>query len=418
MEVFRPIVRNPKFLYLWISQILSEFTVNTLNFILLVELFSLTGSSVASSLVYLSYALPAILVGPFASATVDIFDRRKILVVSNIFQSLVVLAFALTPHVNPFLLYSLAFTYSFLNQFYIPAQAASLPSLVRTEDLPQANGLFFLTQQASIAAGFGIGGVMTKVLGYRNSLLLSSILLLAAFVSSSLLPKMSLEKERLLSFEDSVKNFFKKIGEGYMFIKGNKSILAPFIILLSVQIGLAIIMVNVPAISRTVLNVDPSEAGITIVVPGAIGALFGAIFVPKLLHRHVRKKTILEFSYVGLFSILFLISLITPLLSGLVRSVINTTLIFFGGASITGILITVQTFLQEKTPKELYGRVFGNMWFLVTVATVLPVFFSGAISDVLGIRSLLFLLSLGMLSAFLVSKGFGQRLLENSTHDK
>jgi hypothetical protein len=71
--------------------------------------------------------------------------------------------------------------------------------------------------------------------------------------------------------------------------------------------------------------------------------------------------------------------------------------------------------LQESTPKGLMGRVFGNFWFLVTVASVLPVIFSGSIIEILGIRILLLIFSLICISAYFLSRRFGDRFLNNGT---
>ena len=52
---------------LWISQILSQVTVNMMNFLLLAKLFNETGSSIATSLLWVSFALPTIFFGPIGA---------------------------------------------------------------------------------------------------------------------------------------------------------------------------------------------------------------------------------------------------------------------------------------------------------------------------------------------------------------
>lgn len=116
---YRPLSKNFKFLYLWASQILSQLTIYVMNFLLLLRLFEKTGSTIATSFLWVAYALPAILIGPFAAAS----HRTSL-----------------------FLIYGVALAYSFLNQFYVPAELATLPSVVKKKVLPHANGLFFLTQ--------------------------------------------------------------------------------------------------------------------------------------------------------------------------------------------------------------------------------------------------------------------------------
>ena len=76
---FKPLVLNKNFRYLWISQILSQLTINIMNFLLLIRLYVDTGSTIATSLLWISYAIPAVAIGPIAAAAVDIFERRKVL---------------------------------------------------------------------------------------------------------------------------------------------------------------------------------------------------------------------------------------------------------------------------------------------------------------------------------------------------
>jgi len=78
-----------------------------------------------------------------------------------------------------------------------------------------------------------------------------------------------------------------------------------------------------------------------------------------------------------------------------------------------GITVPSQTFLQESTPKELYGRVFGNFAFMVTLATIFPVIFSGTITELFGIRMLFFLLGALSLTALIFSRNLGQKFINN-----
>ena len=62
--------------------------------------------------------------------------------------------------------------------------------------------------------------------------------------------------------------------------------------------------------------------------------------------------------------------------------------------------IPTLTYLQEDTPADIRGRVFGNMWFLVTIITLFPVMFSGLLTEFLGIRFVLFLIGATSLGLF------------------
>ncbi len=386
-----------------------------MNFVFLIWLFGQTGSAISTSFLWVAYSLPAILVGPFASATTDIVDRRIMLISTNFLQGLTIFLFALSQPGNIFVLFEVVFIYSLLNQFYVPAESASLPSLLPKERLAQGNSLFLLTQQGSLVLGFGIAGFLLAFLGFETTLFLCSFLLFVAFLSTTFLPKMTSGYNPPQTFELAVTGFFKKIFEGYEFIKGERKVLTPFVLLIVFQVLVQVAVIAVPSIAKDLLNLSLYTAGVYILVPAGVGAIAGILFLPKLIAKGWRKKRVIENSLLLVGVFLFLFTFIIPLFPYGLRVVSSFMSFAILGLSFVGVAIPSQTFLQESTPKELRGRVFGNYWFLVTVASVLPVIFSGSIIEVLGIRILLLILSILGVAAYLLSRKFGDNFLNNGT---
>lgn len=412
-EEFRPLFKNTKFAYIWFSQILSQLTINIVNFLLITTLFKQTGSTIATSLLWIAYALPAIIVGPFGAAASDMLDKRRVLMFANLTQSVVIFGYAVLATGNSFLPYGVVLAYSLLNQFYVPAEASAIPSLVSKKLLPLANGLFFMTQQAAIVLGFGLAGVLNHFLGFQKSLFLCAAFLAGGFLSVSFLPKLTPAQKAPSNLEDTFFQFFRRILEGYNFIKANNKILMPFGLLLSLQVILTVMAVNVPAIVTDLLNININSMGVALVVPAGLGTAFGAFVFPKLLKKGLRKRRLIDNSLAGLAVCFILIPLLLPLIPGGARLIGSSVLIFLAGLSFIGIVIPSQTFLQEVTPGGLRGRVFGNFWFVVTVATLLPVLFSGTITELLGIRVLLVLLSVLTAAGLFVSKKYAYRLIQH-----
>lgn len=411
LEDFKPVVKNKNFIYLWISQVTSQLTINVMNFVFLIRLYEQTGSAISISFLWVAYSLPAILIGPFASAIVDLTDKRKMLFVTNFLQALTIFLYAISPKPNIFILYEVVFIYSLLNQFYVPAESASLPSVVKEKGLSQANSLFFLTMQGSLVLGFGAAGLIYAALGFDRTLYLCSFLLFCAFLSTLFLPSLKTGNIVPKIFEKAVSGFFERIIEGYKFIKGERKVLIPFLLLIGFQVSFQVASVAIPSIARDLMRLPLKSAGITILVPAGIGAIVAILTLPKLIARLWRKKKVIDNSLIILGSFLFLLTFIIPLFPYVWRIAFTFILLMFMGASFVGITIPSQTFLQESTPTELRGRVFGNFWFLVTVVSVIPVIFSGTIIEALGIRILLLILSLFCVSAYVVSKRFGDKFM-------
>ena len=334
--------------------------------------------------------------------------------ISNFLQAVVILGFALTYEGRLFLLYGVAFAYSFLNHFYVPSELASLPSLVFKKHLPQSNGLFFLTQTASLIVGFGVAGLLVQVLGFDNTLFLSAGFLFLAFISVSFLPQMKGEDSFPKAYEQAIAEFFKRIVEGYMFIKKHKGVLYPFLLLMGFQVALVVLVINMPLVATDILKVSANASGLYVALPAGVGSAIGALTIPRLLKRGWRKKRAIETFLVLITTAIFLLAFLVPELEPSSRILFGELIIILGSLFFVGVLIPTQTFLQEVTPGGLRGRVFGNYWFLVTILTILPVLFSGALTELFGIRLLLFLVAGFAFAILMFSKKYGPKMLEEA----
>lgn len=415
---YKPLLANSRFRYIWASQILSQLTINITNFLLLTRLFEDTGSSIATSFLWVVYALPAIFIGPFAAASVDMVSKRKMLMVTNLLQAFTIFGYALLHRTSMFLLYGVALTYSFLNQFYVPAEASTIPEVVPKSKLPLANSLFFLTQQSSVILGFGFAGILRQFLGFDRTLFLCAFFLFLAFVSTTFLPQMRPEQVIPKKFEEAIVKFFERIIEGYVFIRDHKRVLAPFVLLLGVQIAVAITAVNVPLMAKDLFNIPLNSAGVIIVVPTGVGAILGALISSNLLKKGWRKKRVID-TFLTLTSFSgFMLVFVVPQLGPALRVLGGIIVIILAAMSLVGTIIPAQTYLQEATPGGLRGRVFGNFWFLATIATIFPVILSGTVAELFGIRLLVFVLSGFALAGLVFSKRKGDELIQNELQNE
>ena len=411
LKEYKTVIQNKKFLYIWMSQIFSQLTINVMNFILLTRLFEITGSAISTSLLWVSYALPAMLFGPLASGIVDLVDKRTILMATNLLQSLAIFSYAFLGHSNVFVVYVLVFIYSLLNQFYVPSEASTLPAVLKQGKLAHGNSLFFMTQQASIVLGFTLAGILRSLLSFKNTLFLSAAFVFIAFIFTSFLPKIKPEKKISSDLDEAVFDFFRHIKEGYNFLKGERKVLTPVLLLIGFQVALQLCIVQFPILAQYILSIPLNLASFYILVPAGLGAVMGAVFIPKILKRDIRKKTVIDEGLPVIFISLLLISFLIPYLGGFLKIFISFALFVFLGFGFVSVLIPSQTFLQQSTPENMRGRVFGNFSFLVTVTSVLPVLFSGTLVEAFGIKVLLSSLSICIVMVYVLSRKFGDRFL-------
>lgn len=404
---YTKLFKKTKFGYLWGSQILSQVTIHIMNFLLLAKLYETTGSSIATALLWVAYSLPALFFGPIGAAVVDIVSRRKLLMYTNILQAAAVFLFVLVHSQNIFILYALVLIYSLFNQFYVPAEASYLPSAVNKDDLPQANSLFFISQQGSLILGFGLAGIIQKLVGFEGAMILCGVLLFFAFVCTYLLPEVKPQTELPEKIEKALKQFFDSIFEGYDFIKANKLVLYPLALLLGIQTALNIIVVSLPVIAVQILGISVNYSGLSIVVPAGIGAMLGSVAIPRLLSKQKRKKKVIESSLLFIAIAFLSMTLGIPLLPVYMRVIVTPLLIMLVGFGFVGVNIPTLTFLQSVTPTWLLGRVMGNMFFFLTIISLFPVLFSGTITEIFGIRTLLTIIGIGAFAVYMFSKRNG-----------
>lgn len=404
MREISVLLKNRNFVHLWTSQIISQLVINTISFLMLIHLFEKTHSTIATSLVWVAYALPAIIVGPFASVTADLVDKRKVLVTTLMAQSLIVIVYALTYSRFTYLAYGIVFFYSLVNQFYIPTEAAAIPLLVKKSILPFANSLFFVTVQSGLAVGSLFAGILYEYIGLGRSLAVSSVLLLVAVSSVSLLPKLKPLEQIPKDIGGGAAKFFGELLEGYQFIKDTRSVFLPFMLLIGLQVALSVIVVTVPVMAEEIVRVRPSLSGFMIIIPAVFGALIATMFVPRLISRGVQRKRMIETSLFSLSLVLILLGAVVPATPFWIGRTLAVLCFAIAGASYVGSMIPTLTHLQISTPKDKLGRVFGSIWFITTAATVLPVVFSATLTEVFGVSLMLTLVGIGGLIAFFTTE--------------
>ena len=160
---FRPVLSNPNFRSLWGAQWLALIAQNAINFIQLVLIEQLTGSTIHLGITVVAFTLPGVIFSPIAGVVADRFPKKWVMVASNTSRVVVALGYVvvLTAVKGPWqlpLIYALTFLMSTLSQFFAPAEAAMIPLLVGENRLIAANALFSLTIVLSQMIGLDLPG--------------------------------------------------------------------------------------------------------------------------------------------------------------------------------------------------------------------------------------------------------------------
>ncbi|HEX4165540.1 MAG TPA: MFS transporter [Bryobacteraceae bacterium] len=191
-EFTRLLVRNRNYRWTWTGQIVSEVGDHFNNVAVLSLAMDETHSGTAVAAILLSRAIPAIIVGPFAGVLLDRFDRRKIMIASDLVRGFVALGFILAIRFEQaWLLYLLSTLLMIASPFFTSGRSAILPSIATDDELHTANSLTQTTGWMTLAVGAFFGGTTAAKFGYQIAFIFNS---LSFFFSAFCIARLQSEK--------------------------------------------------------------------------------------------------------------------------------------------------------------------------------------------------------------------------------
>src|SRR5581483_7189865 len=160
----------------WLGQVVSEIGDYFNNIAVFSLVMQTSGSGLVVSGVMLARAIPAVVAGPIAGVVLDRFDRKRIMIASDLIRAVVAIAFIATIHQpRPWLLYLLSGVLMFASPFFTSGRAAILPTIASPKELHTANSLTQTTQWATLTAGTVLAGWSADRLGYAWAFVINSL---------------------------------------------------------------------------------------------------------------------------------------------------------------------------------------------------------------------------------------------------
>jgi len=175
-------LHHPVFLALFIAQIASNIGSMMQNVGAAWLIGDLSASPTLVALVQTATLLPVFLLGIPAGALADIFDRRRLLIVSQAWMlvtAALLAVLSLAGVVTPLALLTLTFLLGVGSALTMPAWQAIQPELVPRAEFPQAVALGALTFNLGRAVGPALGGVVVALAGPAWVFLINAISFLA-----------------------------------------------------------------------------------------------------------------------------------------------------------------------------------------------------------------------------------------------
>ncbi len=265
MNAFLSLLReNSNYRNTWVGQVVSEIGDHFNNIAVFSLAVATTRSGLVVSGIMLSRAIPAMLAGPLAGVMLDRFDRKRVMIASDLIRAVVAAAFILTVrHPRAWELYVLSGLLMLASPFFTSGRAAILPSIATKEELHTANSLTQTTQWTTLAIGAFLGGTSVMQFGYEwafagNAL---SFLISAFCISRLFLPGRGFRPLRSSHTEAEVVRPWHEYAEGLRYMRSVPLILGLFLVNVGWATGGGAAQILFSVFGEIVFNRGPAGLG-------------------------------------------------------------------------------------------------------------------------------------------------------------
>jgi MFS family permease len=176
MREFLELLRhNRNYRYTWMGQVVSEIGDNFNNIAVFALAMALTHSGLVIMGVMLSRAIPAIAIGPLAGVLLDRFDRKRIMIASDLVRAVVALGFILAFRERQvWLLYTFSALLMIASPFFTAGRSAILPTIADKDEIHTANSLTQTTQWTNLTIGTFLGATIVGI-GYEWAFIFNAL---------------------------------------------------------------------------------------------------------------------------------------------------------------------------------------------------------------------------------------------------
>ncbi|MFA5770147.1 MAG: MFS transporter [Patescibacteria group bacterium] len=341
-DALRSLLKNRDFLLMQLGMSTSRIGTFMQEVAVSWQLYQLTKSPLSLGILGLSKFLPILFFSFFSGIAADIYNRKKIIFVVQIFSIInacLLAILTITGKITPLLIYLLVGLEAGLYSFESPARQAMGPTIIAKKDFPLAVNIMNITYQTTNFIGPAIAGFIIAFFGISTVYIINAFSFLAVIIALILMsPLPKIIKKPEFSFNE--------IKEGFIFVFKTPLIYGSMYIDF-IATFFASASTLMPIFAVDILKVGPKELGLLYAAP-SIGAVIAGLCFPFL--NKIKNKGWLLLSAVcffGLNTFLFAIS------RNFYLSIIFIAL--SGSGDIISVIIR-NVIRQLNTPDHLRGR--------------------------------------------------------------
>ena len=330
------------------------------NVALLVFVFERTGSAAWVAATTVVKLAPVIPLGPIGGALADRYDRRRLMIVTDLGRGgLMVALTALVLLEGPVALaLVIAGASTALTTPHIPALEALTPALVPEQDLPAANALNSTMDNVAVALGPFVGAVLIAI----GSAPLPFAVNAATFLlSAGLVAAISTRPSRPDGEEAGAEGLVGRIRAGVGTIASSAELSVLVILSLTFTFVFGQELVLFPIVAETRLGIGSEGAGFLLAASG-VGSVLAVALASRAAGARLSTRYLVVALAVSGLPVMVLAFVTSP-------AVAVALLLIEGAAVITADVISITT-IQRVVPQERLGRVFGIMGSLLVTGIV------------------------------------------------
>lgn len=387
------VLKQRNYLIFSFSVVFTQLAFNMMNVVLIFAVYSITTSTLAVSVLLLTFLLPQIFFSFLGGIIADAKNKRKILIIGNIIRAVSVLGLFFF-HGNLGIIYLLALIIAITTQFYVPAETPMIPYLVKEKYLLAANAMFGVCLFGSILIGYVLAGPLLNILGDYGIFLFIASLFAIACVCVALMPNVTPSIRKFRTEPTLLKNIahlYKLVWEEFdqciALIKDKPHVAVSLLFLALPQVITYLLATLVPDFATTTLHIKTQNISLFLFAPAAFGTIFAAVVIGSLFTK-VSKDKIMNF---GIFLSAFALFALAVIDRQHVISLLPCTIFvaFLAGISNSLIFVPSQTVVLTEVKDEFRSKIFGLLFAVVGVMALVPILLAGVFADAVGTKTVL-----------------------------
>lgn len=387
----RSLWHDRNFLTMWSGHALSQAGAQITELALPVVAVLLLHASEAEVGILGAAAMAAFLVvGLPAGAWIDRMRKRHVMIAADAVRALALLALPVLWAVGAlemWHLYVVALAMGVATVFFDVSYQSIVPSLVRSDQIAEANGKFESTQQLAGLAGPAAGGWLIGILSAPLAMLAT----VATYIAS-LIALMFTRDNEVLRPKTEHAPLRTEIAEGLRWVFGNTLLRRIVATTTLSNLTWTLTSTLLPIFYLRTLGFSVETMGLLLSV-SALGGFLGAIATPRIVARLGEARTI-PISAIG-----FTVALLPlPLAASLPTPAALALLLiqgWFSGFAVLVFNITQVTFRQRITPARLLGRMNASIRFCVWGVMPISALLAGWLGTWIGVVPTLWIGAVG-----------------------